>query len=293
MFIAELIEKYIFYLQYEKNSSPKTVENYSLWLNRMLDFVWEDKEIENLKALDLLDYRIKLEHQWLSKKTINYHIIAIRAFLKFLHKHDIDCLNPEKLELAKLEPKEINFLTDEEVAKILDAPNNFCLKELKKIRDLTILQLLYSTWLRVSELCNLKNSQFENWNIQIRVVGKWKKARSVFLTKKAKQQLNLWNSNRKDRSEFLFVSLSKNYFWKQMSRNAVEQMVRDYARLCWINKKVTPHTIRHSFATSLLKKWADIRAVQVLLGHSSIQTTQIYTHIDDKHLQKIHNLLDE
>ncbi len=291
--IQDLIEKYMFYLQYEKNSSPKTIENYSLWLNRMINFVWEDKKIENLKAMDLLDYRIKLEQQWLSKTTINYHIVAIRAFLKFLHKHDIECLNPEKLELAKLEPREVNFLTENEVEKVLDAPNNFCPNELKKIRDLTILQFLYSIWLRVSELCNLKNIQFEDNNIQIRVVGKWKKARSVFLTKKAKSYLTTRNENRQDKSEFVFVSVSPNNFWNKLSRNAIEQMIKKYAQLEWIKKKVTPHTLRHSFATSLLKKWADIRAVQTLLGHSSIQTTQIYTHVDDKHLQKVHTLLDE
>ncbi len=280
-------------MQYEKNFSPKTIENYSLWLNRFLSYLWENKKIENINLMDILDYRIFLESKWLSKKTVNFHIIAIRAFFRFLIKFDINTINPDKLELAKLEPNKVNFLTKEEIEKLLLAPNKFCKNELKKVRDLAILQVLYSTWLRVSELCNLKRSQVKDWWKQIQVIWKWRKSRLVFLTDKAIEYINYWNQKRVDKSQYLFVNLSKNKKTDKLSRNAIEELVRNYSNLVWIKKKVTPHTIRHSFATTLLKKWADIRAVQTLLWHSSIQTTQIYTHISDKHLEKVHDLLED
>ena len=212
--------------------------------------------------------------------------------MKFCLKNDIDCMSPEKLELSKITNREINYLLEEEVEKIMQAPFLVKQNDLKRKRDSAILWMLYGTGLRVSELISIKRSQINPESKQFSVVWKWSKIRATFLTKNAKEALVEYLKARTDDSDYLFISLSGNSMWKALSRNSIEDIVRNYASLAWIEKKVTPHTLRHSFATTLLKKWADIRAVQTLLGHSSITTTQIYTHVDDKYLKEVHSLLD-
>ncbi len=289
--ISALLEKFMYYLKYERNVSPKTMENYYLRLNRFLEFVG-DIDISKINRMQLLDYRMALHKNGLNVKTINYHIVAIRAFLRFVLKNDIDCISPDKLELAKTPPREVNYLDDKEIGRILAAPLEYGKWALKQARDFAILQFLYGTWLRVSELINLQKKDIKLDSNQFSVVGKWSKLRSVFATKSAIDALRKYLDLRNDTSPYLFISVSRNGFWEHLSRNSIEEIVRKYAALAWINKKVTPHTLRHSFATTLIKKWADIRAVQTLLGHASITTTQIYTHVDDKHLQKVHDLLE-
>lgn len=290
--IESLIEKFLYYLEYEKNTSPKTLENYSLWLNRLVDYIW-DMPVDQIKSMHILDYRMYLNSLWLSKKTINYHIVAIRSFLKFCLKNDIDCISPDKLELSKIPNREISYLLEEEVLQLMSAPEKFEKNGLKIKRDSAILWMLYGTGLRVSELISVTRSQINSDSKQFSVVWKWSKIRAIFLTQKAREALVEYLKARSDDSDYLFISLSGNSFWQALSRNSVEDIVRKYKDLAWIEKKVTPHTLRHSFATTLLKKWADIRAVQTLLGHSSITTTQIYTHVDDKYLKEVHDLLDE
>ncbi len=292
MNLLDLIDKYMVYLEYEKNMSPKTIENYSLWLNRLVQQVG-DIDIKELNRMHLLDWRLALTKKNLSKKTINYHIIAVRAFLKFLHKMDIDCLAPDKVELAKVPPNEVSFLTDTEIDLLLTAPERRCKKENKRWRDKAILRTLYGSGLRVTELITLKISDLPTEWQQMQIIGKGRKLRSVFLTKEAHTIIRKRLHFREDDGLYVFTSVSNNKGAAiHVTRNAVEEMVRKYARLEWIKKKVTPHVLRHSFATSLLKKWADIRAVQALLGHASITTTQIYTHVDDQHLKKVHDLLN-
>ena len=289
--IESLLEKFLFYLEYEKNTSKKTLENYSLWLNRFVSYIW-NKDVRDINSMIILDYRMYLNQLWLSKKTINYHIVALRSFFKFCIKNDIDCIAPTKLELAKMPTREVNFLTEDEVQQILQAPLQYENNEIKRARDYAILNVLYSTWLRVSELISLKKSQLDTWSNQFSVMWKWSKIRAIFLTDTAKTALDNYLSLRNDDSQDLFVSISANSTWKPLSRNSVEALVKYYKDLVWIKKKVTPHVLRHSFATSLLKRGADLRAVQALLGHSSITTTQIYTHVDDKYLHDVHKLLN-
>lgn len=297
--LESLLEKFLYYLEYEKNTSQKTLENYSFWLNRFLDYVW-DIDVTSIKPMDILDYRMNLNKMWLSKKTINYHIVAIRSFFRFCLKNDIDCMSPDKLELSKIPNREINYLLEDEVKKIMEAPiksEKLGVKNegngLSTKRDIAILWMLYGTGLRVSELINIKRSAINSDSKQFSVVWKGSKIRSIFMTKNAREALVDYLKARTDDSDYLFISLSWNSFGSNLSRNSVEDIVRKYKDLAWIKKKVTPHTLRHSFATSLIKKWADIRAVQTLLGHASITTTQIYTHVDDKYLRKVHDLLDE
>ena len=290
------LNQFLDYLKIEKNYSKQTIYNYWSWLNRFSQYlsVIENKQyIEEIKAMDISKFRSFLCSENLSKKTINYHITAIRSFFKFLQKYDIQTLAIEKLELAKLEPRTIEFLSQEEVDKLLSMPEYFEKNELKKYRDSVVLNLLYGSWLRVSEAINIKLNQINFENNQITIIWKWSKQRAVFITKKTLKLIKKYISLRNDNSKYLIISLSKNSKWKVVTRVSIEDLVRDYASLAWIDKKVTPHTLRHSFATSLLMKWADIRSVQALLWHSSITTTQIYTHISDKYLKKVHALIDD
>lgn len=247
------MEKYIFYLQYEKNVSPKTIENYSLRLNRFLEFCG-DQEINKINRMQLLDYRMALHQHGLKVRTINYHIVAIRAFLRFILKNDIDCMSPDKLELAKTPPREVNYLDEKDIGKILAAPLEYTKNPLQQVRDFAILQFLYGTGLRVTELITLQKKDIKLDSNQFSVVGKGSKIRSVFATKNALNALNTYLKARQDSSLYLFISLSKNGFGQHLSRNSIEDIVRKYAGMAGINKKVTPHTLRHSFATSLIRK---------------------------------------
>jgi site-specific recombinase XerD len=290
--LSSHLERFVNYLQYTKNASPKTIENYTLWINRFIKYIG-DIDASEVKSIYIQDFRISLSKQGLSPKTINYHVIGLRSFFKFLSRNDVDTIAPEKLDLAKIPPRQLSYLSEPEVQKILNAPLEFAKNPLKALRDQAILYTLYSTGLRVTELIKLKKTDIKLMEKQFSVIGKGSKLRSVFMTNQAKDKTKNYLLSRTDSSDFLFISLSGNSYGKALSRNSIEVIVKHYASLVGIEKKVTPHTLRHSFATSLLKKGADIRSVQVLLGHSSITTTQIYTHVDDKYLQQVHNLLND
>jgi integrase/recombinase XerD len=250
-------------------------------------------QANEVNSLHIQDFRIFLTKQGLSYKTINYHIVGLRSFFKFLMRIDVETIAPDRLELAKIPPRQLSYLSEIEVEKILNAPIEFEKNSLKSLRDQAILYTLYGTGLRVTELISLKKSDINLSEKQFSVIGKGSKLRSVFMTTQAGEKLKNFLLARADESDFLFISLSGNSYGESLSRNSVEFLVKHYAELVGIQKKVTPHTLRHSFATSLLRKGADIRSVQALLGHSSITTTQIYTHVDDKYLQQVHHLLDK
>jgi len=249
-------------------------------------------DVEKIKPMQILDFRMRLTQRDLSKKTINYHIVAIRALLKFLIKNDFVVVSPEKLELSKVPPREVHYLTEEEIDKLMAMPIQHTQDPLQLARDEAILWFLYGTGLRVSELTSLERSNIRSDSKQFSIVGKWSKLRSVFMSQQARDKLVVYLKVRNDDNDCLFISLSNNSYGHRLSRNSVEELVNKYKKLAGIKKKVTPHTLRHSFATTLIKKWADIRAVQTLLWHASITTTQIYTHVDDRHLAKVHDLLD-
>ena len=290
--LSSHLERFINYLQYTKNVSPKTIENYSLRINRFIEYIW-DIDASEIKMVHIQDFRTFLVKQGLSPKTVNYHAVGLRSFFKFMLRNDVETLSPEKIDLAKIPPRRVSYLSEKQVKDILDAPWKFEKNSLKILRDKAILATLYGTGLRVTELITLKIKDIKLSESQFSVIWKGSKLRSVFLTQDAKEKLKTYILSRADDSEYLFISLSWNSYGIPLSRNSIESLVKKYARLVWIQEKVTPHTLRHSFATSLLRRGADIRSVQALLGHSSIQTTQIYTHVDDKYLQKIHDLLDE
>lgn len=225
-----MIDTYQVYLEHEKNASNKTRENYGLWLGRFLEFIG-DIPVTDIKSLDVLDFRTKLLQRGLSKKTINYHIVALRAFLKFCLKHDIDVISPDKLELGKVPPRVVSFLEDEEIKNILAMPIMYETKQLKRLRDEAILHTLYGTGLRVSELVGLKRTDIKMDSNQFWVIGKGSKMRSVFFTKIAREKLGEFLNTRTDDCPYIFISLSNFRSFKQITRNSIEDIVKYYAKL--------------------------------------------------------------
>lgn len=292
------IRRFLEHVEITKNQSAKTIENYQHYLQRFLDFVGD---IEPQKiTLDLIqDFRLHLNrlknkrNQELSIKTQNYHIIALRAFLKFLIKNDVATLAPEKIDLSRTEDRQVEYLTREELQQLFDAVDQ---ENLQGLRDKAILETLYSTGLRVSELVSLNRSQISLERGEFMVTGKGRKNRIVFLSAAAITTIGNYLNVRTDDYEPVFISVGRCRRDPALSPSekvrlttvSVERIVRNYARNAGLVKKVTPHTLRHTFATELLINGADIRSVQELLGHASITTTQIYTHISNKKLREVH-----
>lgn len=293
MKLIDLKRQFLEYTEIERGRSLKTVENYDRYLTRFLEYAKTD----NPKSIteDLVrEYRLWLNRQTignksdsLKKKTQNYYLIALRAFLKYLLKRGITSLSPDKIELAKTPERSLDLISRNELERLMKAPDG---SDEKSLRDKAILELLFSTGLRVSELCSLSRD-IDLSADELSVRGKGEKVRVVFLSPDAKSSIKKYLTARKDMDDSLFVQYGKNAKTKetlQLTPRSVERIIKHYAIKAGITKKVTPHVIRHSFATDLLQNGADLRSVQVMLGHANIGTTQIYTHITDKHLKEVH-----
>lgn len=302
MDVKSLYKQFLEYLEVEKGRSLKTIENYDRYLKRFLEFskINDPQEIneELLRKYRLGLNRVVLKNgNNLDRKTQNYYLIALRVFLKYLAKRNIVSLPPDKIELAKTPQRELDLITAEELQRLLDAP----LKDsavspngLKPLRDKAILELLFSTGLRVSELCSLNKDTFsEARNGEISIRGKGGKIRVVFISDSAKMALKNYLDKRKDTEDALFIRIplcnqQATSYNPRLTPRSIERMIKQRAIQAGISKKVTPHVLRHCFATDLLSNGADIRSVQALLGHSNIATTQIYTHVTDKQLRDVH-----
>lgn len=296
--IKYLIIDFLEYLEIEKGRSLQTVQNYDHYLQEFASFA-KSKQVEMPEKIDLeliRQYRLYLNRKadFLSKKTQNYYLIAFRSFLKYLAKRDVTTLTAEKVELAKTDDRQITFLGPEELEAIFAKPD---LTTPQGRRDKAIMDLFFSTGLRVSELCNLKISDINLDRSEFSIKGKGGKIRVVFLDHESKESIRKYLDLRHDKSDYLFISYghSNAEDGKPIAEDApitsrsVQRMILKYAAAAGITKHVTPHVLRHSFATDLLMNGADIRSVQTLLGHSSITTTQIYTHVTDQHLQEVHS----
>lgn len=281
--IEELLERFENYLRIEKNKSQGTIKNYLLRLKKL--FKWlKENGFQNLDEEAIFKFRAYLDKKKISIKTQSYYLISLRSFLRFLKKKGFEVLDPEKIELPKIPEREINILSDEELERLLNAPQG---ESLKSLRDKAILETLFSTGMRISELCSLdRDIDIEKGEIKIR--GKGGKIRIVFLSPLAKLYLKKYLEKRKDQNPALFVNLSKNKKFERITPRGVQKLIKYYAKKAGILKKVTPHTLRHQFATDLLISGADLRAIQMLLGHKNIQTTQVYTHLTNRELKEIH-----
>jgi site-specific recombinase XerD len=295
--IKAYIEDFLTFSEVGKNLSNNTLRNFRHWLYRFKDFFGEDKTPSEINLDIIQKFRLYLNRldgnngDKLSLKTLAYHLIALRSFLKFLQKNDIKCISPEKIELPKLQERSVEFLNNDELKALFAMPDT---SKIIGKRDLAIMQTLFSTGLRVSELCALNRENVNLKTQEFAVRGKGRKMRLVFLSDKATLRIKEYLDARDDVLSPLFISHARKSLntidgeRRRLSRNTVESVISRYAMLAGIIKKCTPHTLRHSFATSLLQNGADIRSVQMILGHASIKTTQIYTHITDQHLREVH-----
>ena len=296
MNLKDLKIQYLEHLEIEKNRSQKTLENYGRYLDRFLQFT-KATSPSQITEDAIRQYRLHLnrlqDHDGknLKKVTQNYHIIALRNFLKYLAKRDIKSVSAEKVELGKQEDREVTFLERDELDRLLNSAEG---GELESLRDKALLTTLFSTGMRVSELCALDRDKIDPKRGEVSIRGKGSKIRVVFLSDDAKNVIGQYLDKRPDADEALFIRIprSKNFSKEadlRLTPRSIQRIVGKYATKAGImGKNVSPHTLRHSFATDLLRNGADIRSVQALLGHSSVTTTQIYTHVTDKQLREVH-----
>ena len=283
--------EFLEYLEIEKGRSIKTVENYDRYITRFFTYA-KATSPSHIKETTVREFRLHLNRQsgvsgTMKHKTQNYHLIALRAFLKFLRKHNIESLNPERIELAKVGSRDLDLISTAELNRLMEGPKG---SSEQSLRDKAILELFFSTGLRVSELCAL-DRDLDLSRDEFSVRGKGEKVRVVFLSPAAKKAIKEYLDKRRDLDEALFTQMgkaAKSAKSLRLSSRSVERIVKHYATKAGITRKVTPHVIRHSFATDLLENGADLRSVQALLGHSNITTTQVYTHVTDKHLREVH-----
>jgi len=292
---SKLLDQFLTYLEVERNCSKATRDNYEYYLRRYV----EEQNIRDIGDINLdtiRAFRLFLNRQGsgLKKSTVNYHLIAIRSFLKYLAKNDVKAMAPEKIELAKVGDRQIAFLDGDDLDAFLKAPLSTDEPEMIQHRDKAILELLFSTGLRVSELSKLKRDMVNLKKDEFTVRGKGDKLRIVFLSGDARTYLGRYLDSRVDMSPYIFVrhdrasSKSSTASEKPLTPRSIQRLVNKYARAAGITKKITPHVLRHTFATDLLSSGADIRSVQSLLGHASITTTQIYTHVTNQQLKDVH-----
>ncbi len=293
--LEQLKREFLEHVEIEKGNSLKTVGNYDHYLTRFFAFaqISEPKEITDDK---IREFRLFLNRQpgvkihgqaasTLKKNTQNYHLIALRTFLKYLMKRDVPALSPDRIDLAKIKERSLDLISVNELERLLKAPDT---ETPKGLRDKAILELFFSTGLRLSELCSL-DRDLDLSKDEFSIRGKGEKVRVVFLSPSAKDAIRDYLKNRKDLDGPLFVQNSKNKTGTgRLTPRSIERIVKFYAIKAGISKKVTPHVIRHSFATDLLSNGADIRSVQMMLGHANIATTQIYTHVTDSQLRDVH-----
>ncbi len=296
MQLSSLVTDFLEYMEIEQNRSQKTIANYDHYLRRLVEFTG-DAKIGQLDAEKVRRYRLWLNRlrdergEELSKMTQNYHLIALRSFLKYLARRDIAALSSDKIELARTVRTEVSFLDASEVERLLSAIDT---SHIAGLRDRAIIELLFSGGLRVSELVSLNRDQVNVERREFSVRGKGQKDRPIFISEPAALALGLYLGARKDNYAPLFIhfSGSKNGLdegmYTRLTARSVQRLVKRYSQFAGITKNVTPHTLRHSFATDLLRGGADLRSVQGLLGHANIATTQIYTHLTDPQLREVH-----
>lgn len=295
--MSELIRDYAEYLEIERGRSSKTSENYCRYLERFIEFAGDIK-VESIHAELVRKYRLWLNRQStergdeLALITQSYHLIALRGFLDYLSKRDIASLSPNKIELPRTHRKQVTFLHIDEIERMRDAvPGS---DSLTSLRDRAIIELLFSSGLRVSELVGLDRDHVNTKRREFMVRGKGQKDRPVFISDTAAQYITAYLERRDDSLSPLFLNYSRNNItttsgaFRRLTPRSIERIISKYAKLAGITKHVSPHTMRHSFATDLLMNGADIRSVQTMLGHSSISTTQIYTHVTDAHLHDVY-----
>jgi site-specific recombinase XerD len=302
MLLSQLIEDFLEYLVVEKNRSSRTIVAYRHYFDRLLEWTGEALTVEQLTPDKIRKFRLYLSryldsyNEPLELKTQSYHVIALRSLLKYAAKRDIDAVTADKVELPKATARQVQYLTDDELERLLAEPD---VTAMTGLRDRAMMEVLFSTGLRVSEIASLDRRLVDSSNGELRVIGKGRKERLVFVSDRAMDWLRQYFERRLDEHEAAFVgyrgkgvgndpSPQVQIQATRLTARSVDRAISRYSLQSGLTKKITPHTLRHSFATDLLLGGADIRSVQTLLGHASIMTTQIYTHVTNQRLRDIH-----
>ncbi len=296
--MTDLIYDFADSLEVEGGRSSKTAENYTHYLMRFSEFTG-NIPVDKITTETIRKYRLWLNRytnqqgESLSLMTQSYHLVALRGFLQYLSKRDISSLPPNKIELPKTHRKQVTFLHVDEIERLIEAIDT---DDDAGLRDRAIIELLFSSGLRVSELVALNRDHVNTKRREFMVRGKGQKDRPIFISQAAAEHLENYLAVRTDSLTPLFISYSRNAQiaktdgdFRRLTPRSIQRMVSKYAKLAGITKHVSPHTMRHSFATDLLMNGADIRSVQSMLGHSDISTTQVYTHVTDEHLKEVHD----
>ncbi len=301
MTISDAKIQFLEYVEIEKGRSPLTSRNYDHYLTTF----FEQMNIKNPSDITesvIRQFRIQLNRapgaktkgqggNTMKKTTQNYYMIALRSFLKYMKKINVQTVSPDVIELAKVGARDLDLISKDELDRLLKAPDISKAKSdeaiIKVLRDKALLELFFSTGLRLAELCSL-NRDLDLSRDEFSIRGKGDKVRVVFLSPEAKENLRAYLKARKDMEEAMFVNIARNKIAARLTPRSIERIVKEYAIKAGISKKVTPHVLRHSFATDLLSNGADIRSVQMMLGHANIATTQVYTHVTDAQLREVH-----
>ena len=312
--LEKLKRQFLEYMEIERGASLKTVRNYDLHVSKYLEFSKAQKP-KDIDEDSVREFRLNLNRApgvyvkgqaraTMKKNTQNYYLIALRRFLKYLMKRGITSLSPDRIELAKVGARHLDLISVDELSRLIKAPElafqsvkkddakALTKAELMMLRDTALLELFFSTGLRLSELCSL-NRDLDLSKEEFSIRGKGEKIRVVFLSDEAKKAIKKYLDKRVDMDEAMFIQLSGNTSKgrqgePRLTPRSIERIVKQHAINAGISRKVTPHVLRHSFATDLLSNGADIRSVQMMLGHANIATTQVYTHVTDKQLREVH-----
>ena len=299
--LNKLLLDFLEYLEVEKQVSPYTIRNYHHYLKRFMEWYanYEPKmPISGITTQTVTKYRVYLSRYTdahgtiLSKTTQGYHVIALRSWFKWMVKQDIEILSPEKIDLPKSEAHSLKYLTYEQLERLMNQPR---LSTKVGLRDRAMLETLFSTGLRVSELTSLSREQVNFERREFGVIGKGRKLRVVFLSPRAAGWLERYLTTREDAWRPVFIRYSRkkrditeNGEDMRLSVRSVQRMVEKYRKAARLPIPITPHGIRHTFATDLISKGAGLREVQEMLGHKNVATTQIYTHITNPKLREVH-----
>ena len=300
--LADRVRRFLEACEIDQNLSPLTIRQYEHYLDYWLGWLAREQpsvhdltdvgpEVVRRYKLALTRHRNEHTNRQLSRASQTYFLVALRSLLRYWAREGLEVMAPDRIELGKAPSRSLKFLDNDQLHRLLEAPD---VNDPRGLRDRALLETFFSTGLRLAELARLDRDHINLKTREFGVMGKGRKPRVVFLSDAAAEWLARYLSTRNDRWKPLFIRMKGKLDTlpggpgMRMSTRSIERIVQKYVRLAGLGVKATPHTLRHSFATDLLSNGADLRAVQELLGHANLNTTQIYTHVTNPQLRAAH-----